>query len=235
VFDVRDVTVTYPSFSLGPVTLSIEDGITAVLGPNGSGKTTLFKAITGLVPGATGRVSAFGADLMAREPEALRRTSYVPDGEAMLFSELTAQETWALCAHLRSRRYGEDEPLLLRRACAYAERLDLRSGGTRIGEFSLGMRRKTQLVLGLMTEPDLLLVDEPQNGLDFTSSQEVRSILIELQTAGRIVVMSNHDLDSVARIAQSVVVLRQGRIAARSEERFDSGGDCEAFVQRALS
>ena len=234
-FDVREVAVTYPAFILGPVTLSIEDGITAVLGPNGSGKTTLLAAITGLVPGATGRVSAFGADLMAREPEALRRTSYVPDGEAMLFSELTAQETWALCAHLRSRRYGEDETLLLRRARSYAERLDLRPGGTRIGEFSLGMRRKTQLVLGLMTEPDLLLVDEPQNGLDFTSSQEVRSILLELQTAGRIVVMSNHDLDSVARIAQSVVVLREGRIAARSEERFESGADCEAFVHRALS
>lgn len=227
---VRGLRVGFPEFTVGPIDLTVAEGITAVLGPNGSGKTTLLRAMNGLVPGATGSVDADGSDLMARSPEGLRRCAFVPDGDALAFPELSLHEFWSFCADVRHRSFGDRREEMLDRAYALADRLSLEPGSVRMGEFSLGMRRKAQLITGLMTQPDILMVDEPQNGLDFVSSHEVRRLLAEARDSGCLVLMSNHDLDSVARVADSIVILRQGAVVGRSEARFSSADECEAFV-----
>lgn len=227
---VSQLQVEFSNFTLGPVDIRVEDGIVAILGPNGSGKTTLLRAINGLVPRAQGRATLGDADLMGRDPVALRWCSYVPDGDEMLFSELSLHEFWTFYSDIRERSFGDDRDELLTRAYNFAERLSLSPGGVRLGEFSLGMRRKTQLITGLMIEPKVLMVDEPQIGLDFVSSHEVRRILGEVRDAGNIVIMSNHDLDSVARIADSIVVLREGAVVGRSSARFASADECESYV-----
>ena len=94
----------------------------------------------------------------------------------------------------------------------------------------MGMRRKAQLITGLMVDPQVLIVDEPQNGLDFVSANEVRAIFTRMSDEGRSVIMSNHDLDSVARMANRLVVLRHGQVVGQSADRFASGSECEAFV-----
>jgi ABC-2 type transport system ATP-binding protein len=228
--EVSDLRVEFPEFTLGPVDIRVEDGIVAILGPNGSGKTTLLRAMNGLVPRAKGRVTVGGLDLMGRDPAALRWCAYVPDGDELLFSELSLHEFWSFYADVRDRSFGDAPDELLDRAYHLAERLSLSPGRVRLGEFSLGMRRKAQLITGLMTAPRMLMVDEPQNGLDFVSSHEVRKILTEVRDSGTAVLMSNHDLDSVARVADAIVVLRQGAVVGQSSDRFASADECESYV-----
>lgn len=155
---VEGLTVAFSDFTLGPIDLALDEGIVAVLGPNGSGKTTLLRAINGLVPEAKGQVATGGADLMHRPPEALRRCSFVPDGDELLFPELTLDEFWGFYADIRHHSFGEDRKVILDRARAMAERLALDPGRVRMVDFSLGMRRKAQLITGLMTAPEVLMV-----------------------------------------------------------------------------
>lgn len=227
---VDGLTVQLGSFRLGPIDLEISPGVTAILGPNGSGKTTLLRAMNGLIPSARGRARTADFDLMARDTAARRNVTFVPDGDEMLFSELTLEQFWSFVIRIRERSFGDDPDVLMERAAELAARLGLSPGNARMREFSMGMKRKAQLITGLMTEPDLLMVDEPQNGLDFVSSREVRDALHELSEAGSTIVMSNHDLDSVARMADHVVILREGQVVARSDAAFASGDECERFV-----
>lgn len=222
--------MTRGEFTLGPVDLTVGPGITAILGPNGSGKSTLLRAMNGLIPQARGTARVDGDDLMLRTSATLQRVAFVPDTEELLFSEMQLYEYWSFVSTVRERTFGEEPERLMARAEGFAERLGLQPGRRRIREFSMGMRRKAQLVTGLMVDPDVLIVDEPQNGLDFVSANEVRAIFTRMGEEGRSVIMSNHDLDSVARMADRLVVLRHGQVVGQSESRFASGSDCEAFV-----
>lgn len=232
VIEVSSLGVTRGEFTLGPIDLTVGPGVTAILGPNGSGKSTLLRAMNGLIPQARGNAWVDGADLMLRQSATLRRVAFVPDTEELLFSEMQLHEFWSFVATVRERTFGEDPGVILDRAEELADRLGLQPGRRRIREFSMGMRRKAQLVTGLMVEPDVLIVDEPQNGLDFVSANEVRAIFTRMGEQGRTVIMSNHDLDSVARMADRLVVLRRGQVVGQSDDRFESGSECEAFVAR---
>jgi len=230
VVEVVGLGVTRGDFTLGPVDLTIGPGVTAILGPNGSGKSTLLRAMNGLIPEARGRARVDGDDLMLRTSDTLERVAFVPDTEELLFSEMQLHEYWSFVATVRERTFGEDPEGILVRAEGFAERLGLQPGRRRIREFSMGMRRKAQLITGLMVDPQVLIVDEPQNGLDFVSANEVRAIFTRMSDEGRSVIMSNHDLDSVARMADRLVVLRHGQVVGQSADRFASGSECEAFV-----
>lgn len=128
-------------------------------------------------------------------------------------------EFWSFYADVRAATFGDDPDELLTRAFALADRLALDPGRRRLRESSSGMRRKAQLITGVMSQPRLLMVDEPQNGLDFISSHEVRVIIAELREAGATIVMSNHDLDSVARMADHVIVVRDGSLSVAVRHR----------------
>lgn len=212
VLAVDDLTVTFQGFCLGPLDLSVGPGICAVLGPNGSGKSTLIGALMGLVRVSSGSVGWAGHDLPSRSSEVLRDVGYVSDSADDVFPQLSAAEYWSFLASIRARTYREDARELSERAILLADRLSLAQVDDRIEGYSLGMRRKTQLIGALMTRPRLLVVDEPQNGLDFSSSNELRSILVEAADSGCTVLMSNHDLDSVARVAHRVLVLQDGAV-----------------------
>lgn len=229
---IQGLTVSFPDFQLGPVDMSLGPGITAILGHNGSGKTTLLRAINGMLPEAHGAAVTDDYDLMGRDVESRRRSVFVPDGDDLLFPELTANQFWSFLVGIREKSFGDDPERLIERIAGLSEQLGLEPGDARLGNFSLGMKRKMQIICGVSADPDLLIVDEPQSGLDFISSREVRTILTELRDRGSTVVMSNHDLDSVARVADHVVILRDGQVVGRSEEKFQSGQDCEDFVAR---
>lgn len=230
------IEVVRDTFHLEPVSLELDDGITALIGPNGSGKSTLIRSVVGMVPTARGAAWWQDRDLTRRDIESFRSMAYVPDDQSTLFPQLTGAEMLRFHAAVRARTFHEDPAAVLERALGLVERLRLELGRERIESFSLGMKRKLQLVSALMLEPRLLIIDEPQNGLDFMASQELRALLSDARTQwGTQVLMSNHDLDSVARMADSVVVLHRGRVVGRtSQATIGAGADLERFVARSL-
>lgn len=205
---------TAGNFELGPVNLRLSESITAVIGPNGAGKSTFIETLLG-GRRVTGRVDFNSVEIRRDSLEAFRYVSYVSDSFPEMFLNMTAEEYLLFLSSVRKRQFGLDVADQLEVALDYLERFGQSLKGGRVKTYSLGMRRKLQLVGGLMHHPKLLVVDEPQTGLDFRSSSVFRSILSDLtQVEGRQVIMSNHDLDSVARSADRVLALHDGRITA---------------------
>lgn len=184
--------------------------VTGYLGPNGAGKSTTMKILTGLLQPTSGRVVIAGHDLV-QDPLAARRVlGYVPESAA-LYSSLTANEYLSLVAelyHLAPARAAERIGQLL-------TVFDLTAAADRqIDSYSKGMRQKVLLAAALLHEPQVLLLDEPLNGLDVAAARALRQIVEEFAQRGKTVLYTSHILDVVERVCQRVIVLHQGRIVA---------------------
>jgi ABC-2 type transport system ATP-binding protein len=175
------------------------------LGPNGAGKTTTLRLLMGLLRPTRGAAEVDGLDTWRQSVEVRRRVGYL-SGEPALYGKLTGAQHVDYLGHLR----GEDSTATAER---YAERLDLDL--TRPSrELSKGNRQKLALVLALMSQPPLLVLDEPTGGLDPLAQQEFYAILRETTAEGRSVLLSSHVLSEVQRVADRVGVLREGRLIA---------------------
>lgn len=211
---VDEACVRFDGFQLGPLSLALEAGsIVCVVGPNGAGKTTLLRALAGLVPLSSGRIVVGGREVAGRDESVRRCVGWVPDDGDELLPELTASELWALHAHAHAR-WGGDPRQMEEQARALARRLDFDPPPRLVATFSHGMRKKTQLVAGLLHRPDVVLVDEPRNGLDPIAIERLEWLLRELRDDGRSVVVATHDLWYAERTGDRVAVLRHGRLAA---------------------
>ena len=187
---------------LDGLTLQVRRGtVYALLGRNGAGKSTTFRVLLGLRRPDTGTVTLFG------EPwrrGALGRVGATIDGPA-LYDHLSAAENLRVHARLTGTpRTRVDEVLDLVGLPG--------TGRRRASRFSTGMRGRLALGIALLTDPDLLLLDEPQNGLDPEGVVELRHLIRELAAAGRTVLLSSHQLGEVARTADDVGVLAGGRL-----------------------
>lgn len=233
---INDLTVERPDFKLGPINLRIQEPITAIIGPNGSGKTTLIDALIG-EDRTSGKIAWNGMEIgdVGRRERIFKDVSYVPDEFPELFLELRPVELWTFIGSVRQQAFGTSMEKTLEQAFVLAERLALNPGSKRHKHLSLGMKRKSQLICGLMSRPSLLIVDEPQNGLDFVSSASLRDVLLELvQREGAQVLMSNHDLDSVARVAHRVIVLRDGECVRNIDSTAMTGAALEECMRDAF-
>ena len=176
------------------------------LGPNGAGKSTTIRCLLGLLRPTAGHIDVFGLDA-TREPVAVRRRlTYLP-GELRLPERLTASELVASVGRLR----GGFSP---KRRDELAERLqlDLRR---RLRDLSTGNRRKVALLLAFLFDAELLVLDEPTNGLDPLMQHEFLAMVREARAAGSTVFLSSHVLSEVQRAADRVVVLRAGKVVAQ--------------------
>lgn len=175
------------------------------LGPNGAGKTTLIRILLAYLKPQSGGASILGLDCQ-REALAIReRIGYVP-AEFRLDEHGSAA---SLLKHLASFR----APGTFRRAEALAERLELPLGGL-IRTFSKGMKQKVALIQALMHEPEVLILDEPTEGLDPLMRRSFHEALREAASQGRTVFFSSHQLDEVDRLCDRAAVVGQGRILA---------------------
>ena len=176
------------------------------LGPNGAGKSTTIRCLLGLLRPTAGRIGAFGLD-STRDGVALRRRlTYVP-GELRLPERLSGMELVASIGHLR----GGFDPAR-RDQLAERLRLDLHR---RLRDLSSGNRRKIALLLAFLFDAELLVLDEPTNGLDPLMQHEFLGLVREARAAGATVFLSSHVLSEVQRAADRVAVLRAGKIVAQ--------------------
>jgi ABC-2 type transport system ATP-binding protein len=237
--EISGIEVRYGTFTLGPVSMSLASGqIISLLGPNGSGKSTLIRSVLGLQRTDAGKASWDGVDLPGRPPRTLARIGALTDSPDDVIPELTPQEYWEFCA-MAYARYEEDASAagaeMLRRADALATSLDFSPPRRSIAGFSLGMRRKTQLIASMIHSPDLLVLDEPLIGLDFISIRALESVLSTERQRGALVWMASHDLGVAGRLADRAVVLHLGRLILDVEvSAIPAGETLEDRVEAAI-
>jgi heme exporter protein A len=176
----------------------------ALLGPNGAGKTTLLKLLATLVRPSAGHLALFGVDAV-RQPAAVRRQLGVVAHETYLYRDLTAAEN----LRLYGRLYGV--PDRETRIAAGLARVGLGGlGGRRVGTLSRGQQQRLALARALLHEPPLLLLDEPDTGLDETGQALLATIVRDVAPT---VVLATHSVERALALADRVVILAAGRVA----------------------
>lgn len=192
------------SFTVGP------GEITGYLGPNGSGKSTTVKILTGLLHASAGHIFYQGQNVYD-DPIAFRqRLGYVPE-EPNLYGYLTGLEYLQLAGGLR----GLGEARVNERAGSLLELLYLDDARwLPLSNYSKGMKQRVLIAAALLHDPDVLIFDEAQSGLDITNSLLFRHLLRELAARGKAVLYISHVLELVEKVCDHIVVIHKGRIVA---------------------
>lgn len=210
--EVNDASVWFgQKVALSELSCSFGPGVTGLLGPNGAGKSTLMRAMTGLIGVNTGTVRVDGRDPRT-DREVHRRIALVPEDEAVP-GQLTARQLVAYVADL----HGVSDVGAVDRAL---RSVDLREAADRrLGGFSKGMRQRAKVAAALVTDPHVLVLDEPLNGADPIQRVALIELFRRLGADGRTVIVSSHVLSEVERLADRVLVLINGRLAAAGNQR----------------
>jgi len=204
---VSDVSVWFgQKVALSELSCSFGSGVTGLLGPNGAGKTTLMRAITGLVPVNQGSVTIENRDAR-RDRSVHRRLALVPEDEAVP-AGLTARQFVRYIADLHAVP-ERDAPEAALRTVGMLDTAD-----RRVDTFSKGMRQRTKVAAALVKNPHVLVLDEPLNGADPVQRANLITLFKQLGAQGRTVVVSSHVLSEVERMAERLIVLIHGRLAA---------------------
>lgn len=193
------------------VDLEIRTGeVLGFLGPNGAGKTTTINMILGLLQPTSGHVEVFGKEVDWTQSEMRRRIGALLDG-VELYPYLSAKEN----LQVFRRALGEIPP---GRVGEVLSTVGLSSrANDKVSGFSQGMKRRLGLALSLLPDPDVLILDEPANGLDPEGIKDLRDLLKGLARAGKGVFLSSHLLHEVELICDRVIILRKGKVVAQGE------------------
>ncbi len=205
VLRVEGLTKRYGSMTvLSDVDFSLEPGtITAILGPNGAGKTTTLKCILG-VTDFEGKVEVDGYSSRRQGKKARSRIGYLPQTPAFNEGD-TCRQALKFLAELRGTDVSRVESLLKR--VDLEEQIDVA-----VGHLSGGMKQRLALAAALLSDPPLLLLDEPTANLDAVSREQLHDLVAQLRAEGRTVVISTHFVDNLGDLADHVLVLRGGRL-----------------------
>jgi ABC-2 type transport system ATP-binding protein len=200
---------------LNNVSFEIAPGLTGLVGPNGAGKSTLIQIITGQLQPSTGSLTVFG-EVPWNNPVLLRRIGFCPERDAVpkdlrpidwltglaLISGLDAAEIPARCEAMLDR-----------------VKLPREHWSKTMGQYSKGMKQRVKLAQGMLHRPDLLILDEPMNGLDPMGRQEVAGILHEMAAAGASILISSHILAELESLCRNILILNWGRILASGSQK----------------
>ena len=178
------------------------------LGPNGAGKTTLIRTLLGLTRADGGTMSLLGFPVPAQRKRALARVGAIVD-EPRFHPHLTGRDNLRLLAAARGGDAGQRiDPSLERVGLA-------QRAGDKVASYSMGMRQRLGVASCLLADPELLILDEPMNGLDPAGMHEMRAMIASLADEGRTVVLSSHLLDEVERTCDSVAIVDHGRVISQ--------------------
>ena len=198
--------------AINDVTMTLGGGVTGLLGPNGAGKTTLLHMMSGFLPPSQGTVTIAGEPAW-KNPEIYRRVGLVVEREAVP-GFLSGYEFVLASAKLHKL---PDPAGAARRAIALVEMDDSQS--RRMSTYSKGMRQRVRVAAALVHEPDVLLLDEPFNGMDPRQRLHMMDLLHAMGADGRTVLFSSHILEEVEQVSGTVQVIVAGRLAASGDFR----------------
>jgi ABC-2 type transport system ATP-binding protein len=195
--------------ALDGIDLSVPQGqMFGLLGPNGAGKTTTVKILLGLTSATAG--SARIAGLPVSDPESRRRVGYLPEGHKIP-GYLTARQTLSIFG----RMSGLDGATIKRRSIELLEKLNIAQWmDVRVKKFSKGMTQRLGLATALIHSPNVLLLDEPTDGVDPVGRREIRDLLRDEAKNGTAILVNSHLLSEIEMTCDRVAVLRSGKVVA---------------------
>lgn len=210
---LKDVSRWYGNVvAVNGMSFTASPGITGLLGPNGAGKSTVLHMLAGFLKPSAGEVTVLGEPAWGN-PELYRNLGLVPERESV-YGSLSGLEF----VRLNARLQGLSEP---ERAAREAIRLvDLEDAADRkTGEYSKGMKQRIKVAAALVHDPEVLLLDEPFNGADPRQRLHMTELFRRLAADGRTIIFSSHILEEVERLAERVLVVVGGRLAAAGDFR----------------
>src|SRR5436853_4305358 len=208
VLSVRDVVKSFgPVRAVDGVSFGVRRGtITGLLGRNGAGKTTTIRMITGIFMPDSGSIDWGGG---APEGASFRdRLGYLPE-ERGLYKQMKVVELLLFLAEIKGKRAADVRPLIDR----WLERFELvEKRDAKVEELSKGNQQKVQLIGTLLHDPELIILDEPQSGLDPVNMVVVRNLLRELKDEGRTILLSTHMMGEAEKMADEIVLIHRGKV-----------------------
>jgi ABC-2 type transport system ATP-binding protein len=230
--EVRDLSVTFGDvLAVEHLDLSVPAGASvALVGRNGAGKSTTLRVLAGIIPPTEGHAEVAGIDVRADPTAAKTRAGYCPDVGGLI-PRATPWEHLRLAAVLRGMAPGWEE-----RGRELLDRFDLGSAADRVvAGFSHGMGRRLSVLLAAFHSPDVLLLDEPFDGVDPLGVEATLEIIRELRLAGAAVLVSTHLLSIAVKACEEAVVLRGGRAVAAAPASELAGAAGEARYRDLLT
>jgi ABC-2 type transport system ATP-binding protein len=211
--ELRGVSRWYGNVvAVNDVTMTIGPGVTGLLGPNGAGKTTMMHMIAGFLAPSRGEVLVAGRASW-RNPEMFRQVALVPERDSV-YAFLTGSQFVAATARL----HGLPDPdAAARRAIELLEMTEAQD--RRIATYSKGMRQRIKVAAALVHDPQIVLLDEPFNGMDPRQRLHMMELLHGEGERGRVIVFSSHILEEVERLSGTIQVIVGGRLAASGDFR----------------
>ncbi len=204
VIETKELTKSYgPHVALDSLSINVPKGATGLLGPNGAGKSTFFKTILGLIQATSGEGSVLGHDIRTEGLDIRSKIGYMPEYEA-LDDNMDAIHQVRYSGEL----LGMNPVVAMARAHTAMEYVGLGELRYRpINSFSTGMRQATKLACAIIHDPQLIIADEPSNGLDATARDSMLTTLYNMvHSGGRSVLMSSHLMEDVERVCDSMVL-----------------------------
>jgi len=199
-----------PFTAVQDVSFEVKKGeVLGFLGPNGAGKSTTMKMITGFLTPTAGRVSVAGFDIETQALEVKRRIGYLPEG-APAYPDMTPLEFLDFIAQIRGFQGKEKQ----RRIDTTIEQVNLQSVlNQSIDTLSKGFKRRVGLAQAILHDPEVLIMDEPTDGLDPNQKHEVRN-LIHSMASEKVIILSTHILEEVDAVCSRAIIIANGRIVA---------------------
>jgi len=211
--DIQRLTKRFgPLTAVDDVSFSVDQGeVLGFLGPNGAGKTTAMRMITGFLPPSSGTAVVCGFDVTKSPIEVKQRIGYVPEG-APLYEEMTPQGLLGFVAEIRGFSGKERDDAVARAA----DQINLREVFQQpIGTLSKGFKRRVAVAQAILHDPDVLVLDEPTDGLDPNQKHEVRQLIRDM-SENKVIVISTHLLEEVSAVCSRAIIISRGKVVADS-------------------
>lgn len=206
---IKNVSKKYKDFTaVDNLNIEIEDGnIIGLIGPNGAGKTTTISMITGIIDVTEGNIIVNNKSVKEKPIEIKKEIGYVSDDENQLLS-LKAIEY----LNFVSDMYKVPENIRKDKILSLSERFSIKDDlNTRMDKFSKGMKQKIMIIASLIHSPKVWILDEPFNGLDPTTTYELKLFMKEYADKGNIILLSSHNLDIVENLCDNIFLIKKGK------------------------